>query len=257
MDKKKFPHTVLQSLGVVLFIFIYTIPLVFLERKLFKNDDSHNNAVFIIFLIASIATILTVLYINFKKHIKIEFNVNLNSFHFLALTIFTLILFQIAFGKPFNFIVNSLMYPNKNVDNPFQLIGLTIGALFIAPIVEEIIFRGMILKGLLTNYSPRKAIIISTLIFGFMHPHPAQFLGALIIGFYLNWVYYKTKSLGNTILLHFVANTSGLILSYLTYKFGGEGVANIYGDWSTYIILGSMVLMSVLLAKLFTYVKAN
>jgi len=251
MNKKYFPHTILQSLGVVLLIFIYTAPLVSIEKKLFKNDHSHFNAATIIFLIASILTILTIFYINYRKHIKITFNLKINHFHFFTLTIIILILFQISLGKPFSFIINSLLYPDKTIDNPFQSLGLIVGALLVAPIVEEIIFRGMILKGLLTNYSPKKAIIISSLIFGFLHPFPTQFLGALLIGFYFNWVYYKTKSLGNTIILHFIANTFALLTGYLNFKFGGEDISNIYGKWSIYIIFTSLILLIFLAFVLF------
>lgn len=49
-----------------------------------------------------------------------------------------------------------------------------------APILEELIFRGIILKGLLKNYSPLKSILISSLLFGLIHLNPWQFIGASI-----------------------------------------------------------------------------
>jgi len=42
-------------------------------------------------------------------------------------------------------------------------------SLFFAPIYEEIIFRGLILAGLMTIYSITTAIIISSILFGIWH----------------------------------------------------------------------------------------
>jgi membrane protease YdiL (CAAX protease family) len=75
-----------------------------------------------------------------------------------------------------------------------------------APILEEMIFRGIILDGLLKKYSPLKSIIISSILFGVAHLNPHQFVAALIIGFFSGWVYYKTKNLTLSIMIHFVNN---------------------------------------------------
>ena len=42
-----------------------------------------------------------------------------------------------------------------------------------APILEELIFRGIMLDGLLRIYSPTKAVIVSSLLFGLIHLNPA------------------------------------------------------------------------------------
>lgn len=83
---------------------------------------------------------------------------------------------------------------------------------FAAPICEEVIFRGIILDGLLKNYSPRKAIIWSALLFGIVHLNPWQFIAALSLGLFMGWVYYKTGSLLTTIFIHFIANFAGFII---------------------------------------------
>lgn len=51
-----------------------------------------------------------------------------------------------------------------------------------APILEELIFRGIILDGLLRKYAPVKSILISSLLFGFLHLNPWQFITALMVG---------------------------------------------------------------------------
>jgi CAAX protease family protein len=76
----------------------------------------------------------------------------------------------------------------------------------VAPIFEEIFMRGIILAGLLNKYSPKKAIIISALIFGVWHFNIHQSVNATLIGLVLGIIYYKTNSLILCIVLHMTNN---------------------------------------------------
>ncbi|WP_133273268.1 CPBP family intramembrane glutamic endopeptidase [Hymenobacter radiodurans] len=75
-----------------------------------------------------------------------------------------------------------------------------------APILEELLFRGLLLPGLLKNYSPRKAIVQSSLLFGIIHLNPAQVVSAFLLGLFLGWLYYRTHSLAACIVVHFLNN---------------------------------------------------
>lgn len=86
-----------------------------------------------------------------------------------------------------------------------------IGAVIVAPIAEEIIFRGMITKLLLDEYRPAKAILISALIFGIIHFNPAQIPGAIVLGALFGWLYYKTGSIIPGIILHFINNAAAVV----------------------------------------------
>lgn len=81
-----------------------------------------------------------------------------------------------------------------------------------APILEEILFRGIILEGFLRNYSPRKAVIWSSVIFGIAHLNPWQAVGAILIGILIGWIYMKTNSLIPGMILHFANNLIAFIL---------------------------------------------
>lgn len=63
----------------------------------------------------------------------------------------------------------------------FSIITITIAA----PILEEIFVRGIVLKGLLKNYSPHKAILISAIFFSALHLNPWQAIPAFIGGLFL------------------------------------------------------------------------
>jgi len=80
-----------------------------------------------------------------------------------------------------------------------------------APLLEEFLFRGIILRALLKKYSPWKAILISALIFGIFHLNPWQFLYATILGIYLGYIYWKTRSLFYPILIHWLLNSTAFI----------------------------------------------
>ena len=82
-----------------------------------------------------------------------------------------------------------------------------------APIFEEWLCRGMVLRGLLTKMKPVWAIVVSALFFAVIHANPWQALNAFLIGLVMGYVYYKTGSLILTMIIHFVNNGTSVILS--------------------------------------------
>lgn len=110
-------------------------------------------------------------------------------------------------------------------------------AVIAAPIFEELIFRGIILDGLLKKYSPIKSILISSFLFGAFHLNPWQFVGAFILGSFSGWIYYKTQSLSLSIIIHAVANLSGLLVSSII----DTDLAMARN--SLYVIIGSIVIL--------------
>lgn len=77
----------------------------------------------------------------------------------------------------------------------------------VAPLLEEILFRGIILHGLLKNYKAGISIAFSSLLFALIHGNVAQGLGAFLMGLFMGWLYWKTKSLYLPIILHFINNS--------------------------------------------------
>ncbi len=121
---------------------------------------------------------------------------------------------------------------NKSIEQAFRdlvsipIVGF-ISICILAPIFEEILYRGILLEGFLNKYSPMKAILISALIFGIIHGNIHQFVNATILGIFLGIIYYKSNSLVLCILAHFFNNSwvyiSDVIPKYIsilpTYKF--------------------------------------
>ena len=80
------------------------------------------------------------------------------------------------------------------------------GAVVIAPLTEEILFRGIILKGLLAHGSQNRAIVWSAVLFGLMHLNPWQFPGSFILGLVFAYWVIQTGSLWPAILGHALNN---------------------------------------------------
>lgn len=102
-------------------------------------------------------------------------------------------------------------------------------AVIAAPILEEILCRGMILEGLLKHTSPYKAILWSALLFAALHLNPWQGLAAFAIGCVSGWIYWKTRSLGPCIFIHFVNNGMAFSLLYMV-KDPTVSASDLFGD---------------------------
>ncbi len=76
--------------------------------------------------------------------------------------------------------------------------------------VEELLFRGMILKNLLP-YGRTTAVFASALLFGIMHQNAGQFLYATVAGLVFGYIYVYTRSLWCCILMHFCNNFLSLV----------------------------------------------
>jgi len=84
-----------------------------------------------------------------------------------------------------------------------------------APVAEEMVFRGGILRSLLRLTNGRNcwmAIVFSALLFGVVHGNVAQGVNAFLLGLLLGWMYYRTDSIVPGILFHWVNNTIAFIL---------------------------------------------
>jgi glutamate-5-semialdehyde dehydrogenase len=81
-------------------------------------------------------------------------------------------------------------------------------AVIVAPLTEEVLFRGLILRGLLSRWPVWPSIVVSALLFALMHLNPAQAPATFALGLALGWMYARTRSLGLSILGHALNNLS-------------------------------------------------
>lgn len=140
-------------------------------------------------------------------------------FSLLAILIFLLILplvnpldffEKIANQKITTHKLDYLIFKNHSFNNLFYFFLMVI----ITPVIEEILYRGIILNLFLKKYSILFSITLSSVIFAFIH---LKFIGIgylFLYGLLFGFAYYKTKSLFTSILLHFLINLMAVTTSH-------------------------------------------
>lgn len=89
--------------------------------------------------------------------------------------------------------------------------------IFIAPVVEEILFRGAILQTLLNKFRPWIASAISAGIFALIH-FEFQSIGIILfLALVLNWIFMRSKSLWPCIGFHMLNNALVFLVEILMY----------------------------------------
>jgi len=97
----------------------------------------------------------------------------------------------------------SSAYTDVYLASPFMQF-LSVG--FVAPVMEEILFRGCILSTLKKEMHPWIAIVISAALFAVAHGTPIGIMYAFILGLIMGWLAVTFKSIVPTILFHMAYN---------------------------------------------------
>ena len=113
-------------------------------------------------------------------------------------------------------------YLKNLVSAEVSLWGSVVFLVIVAPLTEELLVRGLILRGFLSHYSPRKAILASAIFFGLLHFNPWQFVVATILGILFAWWFIETQSMLPCLFGHAVANAFPLtLIAFLRLKIPG------------------------------------
>ena len=112
-----------------------------------------------------------------------------------------------------------------------------------APLFEEWLCRGLVLRGLMKRMNPTGAILVSAAFFAILHMNPWQAIPAFLLGILFGYVYYRTGSLKLTMLMHCVNNTFSLLLSKVPGLEDIESFMDILSPWAYAGIYVACVLM--------------
>jgi membrane protease YdiL (CAAX protease family) len=124
----------------------------------------------------------------------------------------------------------------------FVLIGV------LAPVLEEMLFRGVILRSFLNQYSKWTAIVGSAALFGFAHLNIYQFAVGLVLGVFLGWLYERTRSLWPCICLHAGYNLT-LLMAFNDVVPGSDSGPNFLASWFLVAALLSGIAGTVMLRR--------
>ena len=122
-------------------------------------------------------------------------------------------LIQVFIPSP-NYIVdlNNLLQP----ESVFGYILLIIAIAIIAPIGEELLFRGFLQQFLEQHWKDiTRAILITSLFFSIIHMNPYWFIQIYILGIMLGFLSWKTNSIFPPLILHALNNGTALLFSFI------------------------------------------
>lgn len=130
-------------------------------------------------------------------------------------TVLAVVILNIFFSYGMLYLSNSILdfVPSVNLFNSF-LTGSLIATIFISPISEELIFRGVFLNRLQLAVPVVFAVLISSLLFAALHSFGSIF-SAFIFGVCIAILYLKTDNIFVPILAHFLNNLFAEIIVVL------------------------------------------
>ncbi|UUZ51206.1 CPBP family intramembrane metalloprotease [Massilia sp. B-10] len=117
-------------------------------------------------------------------------------------------------------------------------VGAIVITTLLAPVLEEMLFRGIILRSFLLQYPKWLSILGSALIFGAAHMNLYQFTAAFMLGMCLGWLYQRSRSLVPCIVLHAVYNATLLGMSLM----GEEWAADQFGNQTALLLAVAVVI---------------
>lgn len=133
---------------------------------------------------------------------------------YIGLSIFTIMLFSTLGIDLFGFEPTKSLFDVFGRDTPGFTFAFIV-AVVIAPIVEEVFFRGFVLQTLAKKISPFWGVVLTALIFASVHFEFQSIMPLLILSVVLNVLYIKTKSIWPGIVFHVMNNSIAFIIMIL------------------------------------------
>ncbi|MCR5007583.1 MAG: CPBP family intramembrane metalloprotease [Oribacterium sp.] len=93
-----------------------------------------------------------------------------------------------------------------------------LGIILLAPIAEELAFRGVLLKKSRMNFGIIGCIVLNTVVFSISHLNPLQSIYVIPIGIMLTFLAYKYDSVLPSIIAHILNNSLGVLIPLLLHR---------------------------------------
>ncbi len=92
------------------------------------------------------------------------------------------------------------------------LIAMGLAAVIVAPLAEELLFRGLVLRQIRQRLGPVPALLTSSVLFAAMHGDPAQMLTYTVLGAGFGLGYLWSGSLWTPVIMHALWNLGAVVL---------------------------------------------
>ena len=121
----------------------------------------------------------------------------------------------------------------------------------LAPVVEEVVFRGAILRKLLSGMRSKwGAICISAILFALVHTNPAQMPHAFLMGWLMGWLYMRTGSIVPGVVFHWANNTVAYLMT-VAYPGDETKLVDIFGGNEKAVWMSVVFSMCIFIPALF------
>ena len=235
-----------EVIGIVIFSVIFSFLIGGIIIGIFSSSPNQTDKIYLyisFFLGQGVIILPPMYYLNFKKKSiinsfrfkQVSFNTFLNSITF---SISVIILFdaleriihQIVPTPDYIINLEQIMQPQSTPGFIFLFLAVVI----MAPIGEEIVFRGFLQKFLEEYWKDvTRAVLITSLVFALIHFNPYWTIQIYLLGVILGFLSWKTKSIIPSIILHGLNNGIAFILNIfndfnLSFYFWGDFVSPIF-----------------------------
>ena len=140
---------------------------------------------------------------------------------------------------------------NQQLEGLMSIPGGYMVIALLPPVVEELVFRGAVLRSLL-EWKPEKKwamIALSALFFSLVHLNPAQMPHAFLIGLLLGWMYTRTGSIVPGVAYHWANNTAAYVMFHLYHN--PESLQDIVGPGMRPAMLALLFSLCILIPSIF------
>ena len=128
------------------------------------------------------------------------------------LTLLVPVLYSIAISLLNMNYLQPASLPESIVSNRVSVLIFATMAVFVAPFVEEVFFRGFIYPAIANKYGVIVSAVLTSILFGLAHIVAANAIIAFFIGLILVYVYHQTTNLLAPILVHSAFNQISVII---------------------------------------------
>ena len=233
-------------IGVVILSVISAFFVGGIIMSIFSSTPNQTDKVYLylsFFLGQGVIILPPIYYLSFKKKsISDSFRIKPISFNTIINTIIFSLGIIILFDTLDRVINQIFPTPDYIIDlgkimqpeSTLGLIFLFLAVVVMAPIGEEIVFRGFLQKFLEEHWKDiTRAVLVTSLFFAMIHFNPYWTIQIYLLGVILGFLSWKTKSIIPSIVLHSLNNGISLILtifenSNLSFYFWGNFVSPVF-----------------------------
>ena len=223
------PTKIWRTLGPVVihfaiyFVVIYLAALIFAKSGSPLSLDAYmgNNFALITIIALLISFVVNFLYFR-RDYVKQSDYLKKNPLHLLWIFLIGLLMSHALSILLSLLPLDNLLGSYQTVEN--ELFGaswilVVIRAVIVTPVVEELVFRGLVFRRMKEYTSFWPAAIVSSVLFGLYHMNLIQGIYAFLFGIIICLLYDRYGHLAAAVLVHFGANLLSVILQYANVSY--------------------------------------